>query len=143
MTLVVDASVAFKWFFVGEANAAEALAVAESSEPIIAPELVIAEVCNAAWRSARIGRIDAHEVPVLAATLSRFFAELTGATALASRAVTIAQQLDHPVYDCFYIALAEVRQVPLITADARLLAKLRGSPWTAATVALVDYPMRP
>src|SRR5439155_11177825 len=125
MTLVVDASVAFKWFFVGEANAAEALALAESSEPIIAPEILIAEVCNAVWRSARVGRIDADELPVLAATLPRFFSELTGATALAGRAVMIARQLDHPVFDCFYVALAEARRAPLVTADRRLLAKLR------------------
>jgi predicted nucleic acid-binding protein len=49
VTLVVDASVARKWFLVDEPLAAEAL---------IAPDIVIAEVCNAAWRSARLGRIN-------------------------------------------------------------------------------------
>jgi predicted nucleic acid-binding protein len=58
VTLVVDASVALKWFLVDEPLAAEALAVVQDNAALIAPDIVIAEVCNAAWRSARLGRIN-------------------------------------------------------------------------------------
>ena len=138
MTLVVDASIAFKWFFAAEPNGAAALALAESPEPLIAPDLLIAEVCNAAWRSARLGRVDSAVLPMIAATLPQFFAELVPLPVLAQRAVEIATRLDHPVYDCFYVALAEARQARLATADLRLLEKLRATEWGATAFALTD-----
>ncbi len=40
---------------------------------------------------------------------------------LAARAINIAIKLKHPIYDCFYIALAEREDAALITIDKRLL----------------------
>ena len=39
---------------------------------------------------------------------------------LIGRAAKIAVQIDHPVYDCLYIACAEATGSTLITADRRL-----------------------
>jgi len=77
-------------------------------------------VCNAAWRSARLGRISRAQMEEIAANLSRFFDGLVSSTGLAPRAVVIAGQLDHPVYDCLYLALAEAEQTKLVTADLQL-----------------------
>jgi predicted nucleic acid-binding protein len=52
MTLVVDASVAFKWF-AQEDGTDRALVLLEREEPIVAPDLIVAEICNAAWKSLR------------------------------------------------------------------------------------------
>jgi predicted nucleic acid-binding protein len=52
MTLVVDASVAFKWF-ADEEGPDRAVALLDRGEPMVAPELILAEVCNAAWKSLR------------------------------------------------------------------------------------------
>ena len=41
----------------------------------------------------------------------------------------MALELGHPVYDCFYLALAERRRTQLVTADSRLLTRLKGSPF--------------
>jgi predicted nucleic acid-binding protein len=57
VSLVVDASVAFKWFLSDEPHRSQALAVVEAGARLIAPDFLIAEVCNAAWRAARLGRI--------------------------------------------------------------------------------------
>jgi predicted nucleic acid-binding protein len=56
--LVVDASVAVKWFLV-EPGDREALALLDGDEPLIAPELVVAEVVNAVWKRLVSGGIDA------------------------------------------------------------------------------------
>jgi len=58
---------------------------------------------------------------------------------LAPRAVAIADELDHPVYHCFYLTLAEARQAKFVTADARLLGKLRQTVWEAKVLHLADY----
>ena len=42
------------------------------------------------------------------------------------RASTIALELDHPVYDCIYLACTEIEGVPLVTADRRLQAVSKG-----------------
>ena len=139
MTLVVDASVALKWFLPDEPHAAQALAVVRDEPSLIAPDILIAEVCNAAWRSARLGRLGREQLSEIAAVLPRFFDELFGSPGLAPRAVAIAEQIDHPVYDCLYTALAEARQTKLVTADHRLIDKLRRTPWERSALHLADY----
>jgi predicted nucleic acid-binding protein len=139
MSIVVDASVALKWFLAGEPHGAEAVAIARAETQLIAPDMLIAEVCNAAWRSVRLGRISGDQLDEIADVLPRMFDALVGAANLAPRAVAIASQLDHPVYDCLYVALAEERDATLVTADRRLLRKLQATPWEARSRSLATY----
>jgi predicted nucleic acid-binding protein len=41
------------------------------------------------------------------------------------RTLELSFELDHPIYDCFYLALAERERVPLVCADGSLKAKAR------------------
>jgi predicted nucleic acid-binding protein len=59
---------------------------------------------------------------------------------LAGRALAIAESLAHPVYDCFYLALAEQADARLVTADTRLLNRLEGTAWRARGVSLSAIP---
>jgi predicted nucleic acid-binding protein len=142
MTFVVDASVALKWFLREEPEADKALAIIRDGAPLIAPDILIAEVCNAAWRLARLARVGPDQVNEIAAILPRFFDQLVGAAALASPAVALAAELDHPVYDCLCVALAEAREVQFITADRRLLGKLQQTRWEAKALSLANYEAR-
>jgi predicted nucleic acid-binding protein len=137
--LVVDASVAFKWFLSEEPLASQALAVLQDGATLLAPDFLIAEVCNAAWRSAKLGRISQAQVGEIATSLPRFFDVLVSAAGLAPRAAAIAVQLDHPVYDCLYLALAEAEQAVLVTADLRLLGKVRTTAWQPRALSLSEY----
>jgi predicted nucleic acid-binding protein len=40
--------------------------------------------------------------------------------------MALAIRLKHPIYDCFYLALAERKRCALVTADARLIAAAKG-----------------
>ena len=122
MTIVVDASVALKWY-VNEGDSAAALALVASGERLIAPDLVVAELCNAAWRLIRRGELRKEQMPIIASGVSAAFAALYGSAELAPRAAAIALELDHPVYDCFYLALSEAQNAPMVSADGRLIAK--------------------
>jgi predicted nucleic acid-binding protein len=137
--LVIDASVALKWFLPNEPDAGIALGIVREGGFLIAPDLVIAEVCNAAWKSARLGLITGIQVSEIAAELSRFFGAIVATAPLAHRAVAIAGQLDHPVYDALYIALAERDNAQLITADSRLVGKVSGTAWESRTTLLGRY----
>ncbi|MGD9512257.1 MAG: VapC toxin family PIN domain ribonuclease, partial [Geminicoccaceae bacterium] len=48
---------------------------------------------------------------------------------LAAAAARIARILDHPVYGCFYLALAEREAAPVVTADDRLAGRVVGTAW--------------
>lgn len=128
MTLVVDASVAMKWL-VRETGWEQAQTLLQSGEAFEAPELVVAEVCNACWRQERVGLLSSEQYVRIASSLPGFFSGLWPVTPLAPRAAMIARTLDHPVYDCFYLALAEQVQAMLVTADRRLVEKVAASPW--------------
>ncbi len=43
----------------------------------------------------------------------------------AERAIELATALRHPIYDCFYLAVAECQSAPLVTADETMIAAAR------------------
>lgn len=58
-----------------------------------------------------------------------YFERLVPLGDLAGRATEIAIELNHPIYDCFYLALAERERAPIVSADAKLLGaakKMKG-----------------
>jgi predicted nucleic acid-binding protein len=135
MTIVVDASVALKWYL-SEHDSEAALALLTSGERLIAPDLIVAELCNAAWRLIRRGELRAEQLAIIARGVADAFATLHGSGSLATRSAAIALELDHPVYDCFYLALSETRNAPLITADRRLILKADGTSFAQRTLDL-------
>jgi predicted nucleic acid-binding protein len=128
MTLIVDASVAMKWF-VRESGSAAALDLLRSDDQLVVPDLIIAEVCNAAWKSTRRDELELAQYREVLGSLPALFDEIVPGAELAAPAGEMARLLDHPVYDCFYVALAELRGGWMTTADRHLIGKLRGSPW--------------
>ena len=128
MTIVVDASVAVRWSFrMDRSDRADTLM--NSGEPLIAPDLVLVEIANAAWKFVTFEGRQAELVAPLIRVAHKAFDELVPAAALKDRAFEIALALKHPVYDCFYLALAEQRGCQMITADDRLARRCAGSPY--------------
>ena len=134
--LIVDASVAVKWML-DEAGDLEARAIIERRVPLIAPELIVAEVTNVAWKRHVKGDIPLRQARLIAAEVPRVFAQLFALRPLRGRALAIALELRHAVYDCFYLALAEERDATMVTADRRLVARLAGSRWESRCRPLV------
>ena len=46
---------------------------------------------------------------------------------LRNRALALAMKLDHPAYDCFYLALAETEQVQMVTTDEHFIRKVQAA----------------
>jgi predicted nucleic acid-binding protein len=126
--IVADASVALKWFKEEPGSAAARAVLLE--EPLIAPELILAEVLNAGWKAVRLGVMADAQLHAIAAELPLCFARLADLASLTAAATRAAVELDHPVYDCFYLALTEREAATLVTADTRLAAKVAGTRWS-------------
>jgi predicted nucleic acid-binding protein len=130
VNLVVDASVAIKWF-VEEPLYEEADRLLGEASTLSAPDLFIPEVTNIAWKKAmrgEIGRVQARNVPV---ELQLLRIDLHASLSLVARALDVALTLEHLVYDCFYLACAEVIDAPLVTADDRLHQRVRNTEFAA------------
>jgi predicted nucleic acid-binding protein len=135
MTLVVDASVAVKWF-VEEIGSAPARALLDRGIPLIAPELILAEVGNALWKHGQAGRVSWRQAERAAIRVGDVFDTLVPLRSLAAQAFALARSFTHPVYDCFYLALAEMEKARLVTYDQRLLACVKDRPLARRVVFL-------
>ena len=121
--LVVDASVAIKWV-VEEPGTAEALALRRYR--LSAPDLLIPECANILWKKARRQEMSADEASLAARLLEHADVELIPMRRLLEPATRLAIQLDHPAYDCLYLALAHSTGCSFVTADAKFCAKVKG-----------------
>ena len=119
MKLVVDASVAVKWLFT-EDGTDESRRLLTHGIDLYAPDLILTEAANVIWKKFRRGDIE--DPRPYSEELARFqdVIVLRSSRDLVAHASTIAIALDHPVYDCLYLACAEAEGVPLITADTKL-----------------------
>jgi predicted nucleic acid-binding protein len=122
-TLVIDASVAVKWV-VEEEGTTEALALLRASK-LVAPELLVAECANILWKKAQRKELTNQEAFLAARLLERAEIELLPTRPLLESTTHIAIELDHPAYDCLYLALAVANGWLFATADNRLVRKLR------------------
>jgi predicted nucleic acid-binding protein len=122
---VVDASVAAKWLVEEEGSEA---ALALQGEDMVAPALLRIEIANLLRTLAGKKVVSA----AAALELFRFFQSAPVTIVdhddeLERRALEIALEMGHPVYDCVYLALAERTGRELVTADQRFLRALAGT----------------
>jgi len=117
--LVVDASVAVKWVLTESGSDA---AVALHAEEMIAPSFWLVEAANALWRSARVGEIAVDEAGAfLQGLLNAPVASLPIEPHITA-ALRLATELNHPIYDCLYLAVALHFDTHVVTADRRFVA---------------------
>ena len=119
MRTVFDASALIK-IAVPEVGSRDASRVYSACDEPLAPDWAMMECAHALWRKARLGAFTVDEMRHAFGQLLRMDLRLVPAGALAEAAFAIACELDHPVYDCAYIALALAEGATLVTADATL-----------------------
>lgn len=123
--MVVDASVAVKWLL--EENGSDTAVAAAAEHVLIAPTLLWAEVANALLKKFLRGEINPAAATVASTALSVFVRHWHDLEPLAEAALRLAFELRHPVYDCFYLALAEREELHVLTADLRLVNACKGT----------------
>ena len=120
MSLVIDASIAIKWV-VTEPGTDEALSLRR--DRLFAPDLLIPECANILWKKVRRAEITEQEASLAARLLARAEVQLEPMRPLREPATRLAVTLDHPAYDCIYLALAEQLACDFVTADAAFYRK--------------------
>ena len=91
---------------------------------LVAPDLLAVECANILWKKVQRREMSKEEALLAARLLQGAEIELVPSRSLLEAATRIAIELDHPAYDCLYLALAIERDCRFVTADDRLLQKI-------------------
>lgn len=121
--MIVDASVAVHWFVETPFSAA---AAPYRREQIEVPGLFFGEVGHALSKYVRAGFVGEGEAVAAIEALAYPLVRVAGDRELAPEALRLCFSLNHPVYDCLYLALARRRDAVLVTADRKLAQAARG-----------------
>lgn len=124
--VIVDASVAFKWFSQNEENSDQALKILSSHQNkqniILVPDLLFYELANA-W---------ATKTTLTVKGIKTFLKDLQNINLkiesvnfkMLNQAVILSKKYKISLYDAVYIALAKQKKCILITADQKLVSKV-------------------
>jgi predicted nucleic acid-binding protein len=123
MTLacVLDASAAVR-LTLGDAAASGLAESIRSAALVLAPELMLTEVANTFWKLQRADQIAGLNPQQLLLDARELVDRVEPDRHLQAEALALACHLNHPVYDCLYLALARREAATLVSADRRLNA---------------------
>jgi predicted nucleic acid-binding protein len=126
---VVDASVVVKWFSRLEEDIENSEKLlnshVEGTSPLASSSLVLYEVCNALRFNPNLNEDDLLKA---ATSLFKLGLELVDLPEVFESAIALAFSQDITIYDAAYIAVSQTYHIPLITADYKLLAKIKDIP---------------
>ena len=119
--MIIDGSVAFKWLIDEPGSEAAVGWIGRTS--LLAPKLAISEVGNALSKRVRRGEIDGARAGEMLSKLGSIL-DYVDESPHMERALVLSIELNHSIYDCVYLALAEELSEKLLTADRKFVAKL-------------------
>lgn len=141
MVVVIDASVAVKWY-VAEAWRAEARNVLASDAELIAPDIIFTEVANALRRKVMEGTVTKEQALNALDDLPASFSRTVHTEQTLRAAFDLALRLSHPFPDCVYLACAMMNGANLVTDDRKFLEKAVANGHRNLVVLLADWPVR-
>jgi predicted nucleic acid-binding protein len=135
--MIVDASVAFKWIAMEESS--DLASKLLTSIDVLAPTLLLIEIANGLWKKTVREQVDSSisfskEIVSLSQILT-----IIDESKHIPRALELARQLNHAIYDCVYLAMAEELGDRLVTADVKFIGKLSATPYKEIVIPLSEF----
>jgi predicted nucleic acid-binding protein len=94
---------------------------------LVAPEFIVTEMASVACRKVKTGVVDLDDAVRLAEQALLFVQETDELETVREEAIRVAVTCGASFYDGLFVASAIWRQVPLVTADEKLAARVRGA----------------
>lgn len=136
--LIVDASVALKWF-VAETDSDQAMRLLNPGNDLLAPAYILVELANALRTSFALQRITEPLAMQAVNDARSYFSHVIEDALLIGPAFDLAIRIGHPIYDCMYLAAAQLEAAQLITSDAKFVTKLTATAYASDVVLLSDW----
>lgn len=137
--VVIDASVAIKWF-VPEIHADAARLLLREGIALLAPDLIWSEVANALWRKWRGRELAAEDVEGILNDFRRYPLRICSGESLYDVAWPVARGSGRTFYDSLYLALAISNGCKLVTADLRFYNAAKDTSWGQSCLWVEDLP---
>ena len=138
LAVVVDASVAIKWF-VAEPDSAVADRLLEYEVDLHAPVLLANEFANALWKNCRKKVIDRNQAEAALEAIGRTVGHWHETESMLEQAFDLSLRLDHPIYDFAYLMLAKRSGLHCVTADLRFLKTIEGTEYAPHVIHFADW----
>jgi predicted nucleic acid-binding protein len=128
---VIDASVTGRWhlrdepLFQAQCDLVLQRYVAGQLD-LMAPDCLIYEFASIVAGAVRENRVSIAQARQVLRDFEAWQIPMMPTESLAARAIELSALYDHPIYDCYYMALAESTRHPYIHADEKLHRKLSG-----------------
>ena len=123
-SLVVDASVAIKWF-IPEIHSINAIGLLDMPLNFVAPDLIFSEMGNILWKKYRQKDLSLKNATQVLYDFKRTPIDIFSNELLFESTWDIATNYGTTFYDSSYLALAHIKKCLLITADKKLYTLLR------------------
>ena len=131
--LVIDASVAVKWFL-PEPHVHAARRVLKGKRTLLAPDLIWAEVGNVLWKRLQRKDITQEAAERILQDFKRFPLQTYATKTLLEPAWALAARWRITVHDGLYLALAIGRGCTLVTADRSFVDDITEEPLASVVV---------
>ena len=138
MILVSDASVVVKSVLT-EDDSEVARRLMNGEHELHVPRVLAVELANALWSKVRSGLLTPSEVLESLESALALELEWFNDEELADDALRIAIALNHPVYDCMYLALAYQVDGTLVTADTRFFNTVSATEHVSRVALLANF----
>lgn len=122
--LVIDASVALKWF-IPEEDSVAARTLLVGNHELLAPDLIYVEFSGVLRKLVRTQEMTAEEAILILDTFCRLPIRTHPHLPLCRDALQVALAYGQSPYDCHYLALARREKCVMVTADRRFYHALQ------------------
>jgi predicted nucleic acid-binding protein len=126
MRLVVDASVAVKWFL-PEIHSQAASRLLNGDFELMAPDLIWSELGNVLWKRWRRRELTREAASEILNDFRRYPLGIVCSGPILGNAWRLASTLNRSFYDSVYLAVAETQKCPLATADSKFFNALKSN----------------
>ena len=135
--LVIDASVAIKWFL-PEQYSINAIRLLDGGYELAAPDLIFPECGNVLWKKWLRQELEPEVIPAILRDLRRMNVSIVPTYSLTDEAARIAVSCRRSFYDSIYLALAVACNGRMITADEKLCNALKDTHMAERVVMIAE-----
>lgn len=135
--LIIDASVAIKWFL-PEPYSTNAIRLITAGYELLAPDLIFSECGNVLWKKWLRSELEPAVIPAILGDLGRMNLHIVPTSTLVDEAARIAVTYRRSFYDSAYLAVAVMSNGRMVTGDEKLCNALRGTPIADMVISIGD-----